>query len=237
MDLVREIQLLSDAECDRVHRGVHSLRERWIARRRDVPFFTLGAASYLDASDGRFSSYSELAGVENEVLEEKFGWLHEKLLECIGGVVQAPCDTDPRLALPGFHVFIGHPAFERPVASKHFDLQYETIDWGELGKPQPAQQLSITLPIRVPTGGAALRVWDVTWEQARTADRESRRRLAAANRQPKIHPYRTGAVAIHSGHLLHQIAPFIDPVPDDERITLQAHALPVNDGERWVVYW
>lgn len=237
MDQVQEIQLLSDAECDRVYQDVHNLRDRWIARRSDVPFFTLGAAAYLDATDGRFSSYSELAGIENEALKENFGWLHERFLECIRDFVQAPCDTHPRFALPGFHVFIGHPAFERPVASKHFDLQYKTIDWSEVGTPRPAQQLSITVPIRVPTGGAALRVWGVTWEQAREANPESRRRLAEANRHPTNHPYRTGVVAIHSGHLLHQIAPFVDPLPEDERITMQAHALPVNDGDRWVVYW
>ena len=46
-----------------------------------------------------------------------------------------------------------------------------------------------------------------------------------------------GVMAIHSGHLFHQIAPFVDPLPDDERLTLQAHALPVNEGERWIVYW
>ena len=237
MNQVHEIELLSGADCDRIHRDVHGLRKRWIQRHPDLPFFTLGAAAYLDATGGRFSSYVELAAVENPALEENFGRLHEKLLESIGDFVQAPCVTESRLALPGFHVFLGHPDFDRPLASKHFDLQYEAIDWSGIGEPQPERQLSITVPIRVPAAGASLRVWDVTWEQVRDADQESRRRLAAANRQARNHSYRMGVVAIHSGHLFHQIAPFVDPLPDDERLTLQAHALPVNDGERWIVYW
>jgi hypothetical protein len=31
------------------------------------------------------------------------------------------------------------------------------------------------------------------------------------------------------------MAPAHDPQPDDQRITMQAHALPV-DGQ-WVIYW
>lgn len=237
MSLKYEIDLLSAAECDRVHEDVHELRERWIRRRPEVPFFTLGAAVYLDATDGRFASYAELARRDNPVLERSFGWLHERLLAALSEAVGAPCVTHSALALPGFHVFLGHPDFARPMASKHFDLQYEAIDWSGIGTPDPASQLSVTVPVRVPAGGAALRVWDVSWEDARGADRDTRRRLAAANRYPTIHPYRPGVVAIHTGHLLHQIAPFVDPEPDDERLTMQAHALPVDDGDRWIVYW
>jgi hypothetical protein len=237
MSSVQEIEILSGEECDRVHRDVHDLRRRWIRRHTTFPFFTLGAAVYLDATGGRLSSYVDLAAAENPVLEEHFGWLQERVLENVRDFVQAPCVTDPRLALPGFHVFIGHPEFVRPMASKHFDLQYEAIDWSGIGEPEPSRQLSITVPIRVPSNGATLRVWDVSWEQARDADKEARRRLAQANRRATSHPYRAGVMAIHSGHLLHQIGPFVDPQPDDERLTLQAHALPVNEGERWIVYW
>ncbi|MGD8439583.1 MAG: hypothetical protein PVG53_03535 [Holophagae bacterium] len=237
MNLLAEIDLLTDDECDRVHHAVHELEERWIRRRAGIPFFTLGAAAYLDATQDRFDSYVERARIENPVLEQSFGWLHDRLLDAVADIVAAPCTTHPRLALPGFHVFFGHPSFARPVASKHFDLQYEAIDWSGIGAPDPARQLSITLAIRVPSGGAALKVWNVSWDDVRDADRETRRRLAAANRQASDHPYRPGVVAVHSGHLLHQIAPFVEPKPDDERLTMQAHALPVDDGDRWIVYW
>jgi len=237
MSLQAEIELLTEEECDRAHHAVHELRERWIRRQEGVPFFTLGAAAYLDATKDRFGSYIERARNENPVLKRSFGWLHQRLLEAVSGTVAAPCTMHPRLALPGFHIFLGHPSFARPVASKHFDLQYQAIDWSGIGAPDPTRQLSITLPIRVPSGGAALRVWNVSWDELRDADRDTRRRLAAANRQAASHAYRPGVVVVHSGHVLHQIAPFVEPTPDDERLTMQAHALPVDDGDRWIVYW
>jgi hypothetical protein len=42
-------------------------------------------------------------------------------------------------------------------------------------------------------------------------------------------------MVLHSGHQLHQIAPAPKLVEGDERLTLQAHAVPATDG--WIVYW
>ena len=55
-----EIPLLSAAECAAARETVFALSERWIARHALVPFFTLGAASYLDAGR-RAPSYQERA--------------------------------------------------------------------------------------------------------------------------------------------------------------------------------
>ena len=44
------IPVLSSAECERVRQTVHALRSSWIARgSADYPFYTVGAASYIDA--------------------------------------------------------------------------------------------------------------------------------------------------------------------------------------------
>ncbi len=40
---------------------------------------------------------------------------------------------------------------------------------------------------------------------------------------------------IHSGFFLHEIATVIDPNPNQERITCQAHVVRVNQG--WLLYW
>ena len=42
-----------------------------------------------------------------------------------------------------------------------------------------------------------------------------------------------GHLAVHTGHQLHQIAPTKDVQASDRRMTMQAHALPV-DG-RWLI--
>jgi hypothetical protein len=49
------------------------------------------------------------------------------------------------------------------------------------------------------------------------------------------HPYNVGALAMHSGYLMHQIGEIDAVYPGDERITLQGHAL-CQHGE-WKLYW
>ena len=47
--------------------------------------------------------------------------------------------------------------------------------------------------------------------------------------------YTEGVLMLHSGHLLHQIAPATNMQPSDRRITLQGHAVP-RDGV-YQVHW
>ena len=80
-----------------------------------------------------------------------------------------------------------------------------------------------------------LMVWNFNRMEIEAMTDEARRAHMSANRHASRHPYTPGHLAVHSGHQLHQMAPAHDPQPTDERITMQAHALPV-DG-RWVIYW
>src|SRR4029079_6256867 len=101
----RNRPLLSIDECRRVRRTVEELRGRWLQRSPTTPFYTLGTASYLDAIDGRFDAYSERARFENAILWHHFDWLFERLASAIAKEVGIPVEYDPRLALPGFHIF------------------------------------------------------------------------------------------------------------------------------------
>ena len=78
-------------------------------------------------------------------------------------------------------------------------------------------------------------VWNINRMEIEAMTDEARRAHMSANRHATRHPYTPGHLAVHSGHQLHQMAPAHDPQPTDERITMQAHALPV-DGQ-WVIYW
>jgi hypothetical protein len=109
------------------------------------------------------------------------------------------------------------------------------IDWRTIGVPDRRQQISATLPIALPAEGGGLLLWNINRMEIEAMTPEARRTHNAANRTAVRHPYTPGHLVAHSGHQLHQIPSAAHPQPDDERITLQAHALPV-DG-RWIVYW
>ena len=230
------IPVLDAAEVARVHADVHDARPRWTRRDPVHPFFTLGAASYLDARKGQFSHYQALARAGNPELAATFGWVHEKLRRAVSEVVGSEARYDDRLALPGFHVHLRDPEQVIPPASIHFDLQFELIDWSRIGVADGREQLSLTLAISLPAEGGGLMVWNIN----RMDDRGDDATRPGAptwppTATPRRHPYTPGHLAVHSGHQLHQMAPAHDPQPTDERITMQAHALPV-DG-RWVIYW
>jgi hypothetical protein len=229
------IPVLDADEVARVHAAVHAARSRWTRRDPVHPFFTLGAASYLDARKGRFSHYQTLARAANRELAATFGWVHEKLRRAVSEVVGSEACYDERLALPGFHVHQRDPDQPIPPASIHFDRQFELIDWSRIGAADGGEQLSLTLAIALPAEGGGLLVWNINRMEIEAMTEEARRAHMAANRHATRHPYTPGHLAVHSGHQLHQMAPAHDPQPTDERITMQAHALPVD--RRWVIYW
>jgi hypothetical protein len=232
---LKEITILSPTECDSVRDRIHALREHWIPRRPDEPFFTLGTASYLDATNGRAEQYRAGALRTNPVLIEHFGDLLERFLQKLSVELGEPCRIEPELAYPGFHVFGYHPLFTKPLASVHFDMQYLSIDWSAFGELDFDRQVSVTLSIRLPKGGGGLLVWNINQLELRKMSAAEAAEAKRVNAEPQYHPYHAGAMVLHSGHQLHQIAPAPKLFEGDERITLQAHAVPGRDG--WIVYW
>jgi len=234
-DSLEEVGLLTEDEAGRAWETVHELRPHWTRRHEQVPFFTLGAASYLDATNARFAAYQDRALESNIILRQRFGWLLDRLAAAVSELVGKPAVYSDRLALPGFHVFLADPAFAADTASIHYDLQYQGIDWKEIGPVDTSDQRSLTLPIRLPAAGAGLRMWDIDAREMAVVSPEEQRARKAANRLPRYVPYRVGRLVVHSGHHLHQIAGMRDQRPDDERVTLQAHA--VAGPDHWVIYW
>ncbi|TMQ07444.1 MAG: hypothetical protein E6J90_05290 [Deltaproteobacteria bacterium] len=235
--MITSLELLDAAECARLEGAIKELRARWVMRGTSPTsgFFTLGAASYLDGAD----DYAARAGELNPVLRDTFAGLYARVAEFLSARLRAPVGFADGLALPGFHIWLAPAIFVTPVASVHFDLQYlrawpEATPGLDLRRP-----LSFTLPIRLPRRGGGLNVWDVTYERYRRFVA----RVPGAIQPVDVtvllermrHPYTPGAIALHSGHLLHQIGEIDEVAPDDERITLQGHAL-LQRGE-WKLYW
>lgn len=236
--MITSMELLSATECDRIESQIKELRRYWIPRGAKLEsshFFTLGAASYLDDP----ALYPGRAAELNPVLRDGFGWLHTRVAEFLGRRLRAPVSFADGLALPGFHIWLAPAIFTTPSASVHFDLQYLRA-WPEAARgADTSRPLSFTVPIRLPRRGGWLNLWDITYERYRQFCDRLPCRIQAADVTTLIdrirHPYTRGAIATHSGHLLHQIGEIDEVAPDDERITLQGHGL-FQHGE-WKLYW
>jgi hypothetical protein len=233
------IPVLSATECEHVRQTVHALRSAWINRGSvEYPFYTLGAASYIDAVPGPTPPrYTELLEQLNPVLEKSFGWLHSRLMYALSVHLQAEVRTAKELALPGFHVWEGRGVPTGPL-SVHFDLQYLSIPWSDLSRSDRTRPVSFTLPIAIPKAGAGLNSWNLSYEEQIAEYRAGRQPTVEELTQGRVrthHPYTRGVLTLHSGHTLHQIAAVERTYPDDERITLQGHGLHCDGA--WTIYW
>lgn len=236
--MFEQFDVLDAGECGRAADLIYALRPHWEPRLADAPFFTLGAASYMDAIPAaRQAEYYEKAARLNPVLEENFGWLYAKLTRALEQHLGAACAFEPRAARPGFHIFLPVPVFQQSLASIHVDLQYELLDWRGHPRPDFGNPVSFTLSVVLPRGGGGLHTWDVPYEAVRGLSRPEIARTVAST-PPELRRYAPGSIVLHSGHTLHQIAPLpaIEPGdPRDARITLQGHAMR-SEGTWWL-YW
>ena len=233
--MVDTLNILAPSDCARVRAVVYELRHLWIPRNRQFPFFTLAAASYLDAAaPGSCDAYCRKAAASNALLREQLGWLYDSVLEALSHHLGAPATHCEPYALPGFHIFLAHEFFRTSVASVHCDLQYQLLEWGPPEAVDFERPLSFTLSISLPRSGAGLNIWDLT--QGEIAPLSSWQRQALIDTRRKTHvPYETGGMILHSGHSVHQIAPMAKAEPGEERITLQGHA--IQRSGVWQVYW
>lgn len=234
------IPILNAEECGRIRRTVHELREIWIMRgSHEHPFYTVGAASYIDATS-RIPPprYSAILGETNPVLREHFHWLYSRLMYELSVYLQAEVRMADELACPGFHIWqgLGVPTSSLSI---HFDLQYMSIPWADVPRSDRSRPLSFTLPIVLPRGGGGLNSWDLSFEAQSAMVRESQQVTPVEelikSRNRTFHPYTEGVLTLHSGHTLHQIAAVEQAYPDDERITLQGHGLCCD--RVWTIYW
>ncbi|HUJ00301.1 MAG TPA: hypothetical protein VLY46_08705 [Usitatibacter sp.] len=232
-DDMARLEVLDVPECARALQTVDALRFRWTRRNPAFPFFTLGAASYIDAAASR-DAYKAQALRDNELLATRFDWLLERVRATLGSVLGAPVAWQPNAALPGFHIYLAHKIFEQPIASIHCDSQYELIDWAGCGEPDFREVASFTLALALPRHGGGLNVFDLHRKEVSRLDNAAVTRRVRESAMT-YHPYRVGSMVLHSGNVMHQAAPGRDIQPDERRITLQGHC--VRAGERWYAYW
>lgn len=250
---VTDLAILTAQECAQVRASVEALQDHWIQRHPVLPFYTLGASNYFDLAYLAEPPYAEIASTANPALRRELGWLYERLADVLSRQLQAPVVYAQALALPGFHIFLTHKAFEHPRALTyqawmqhrhdpetlsnpiHCDTPHVLFDWGlrrdQIDFDNP---ISITLAIALPSSGAGMVVWDLHRNDTlKLSQDQLLHQLETGARQ--LHTYRVGHCAVHSGFHYHQIAPFWNVQPGDVRITLQGHGLRCQG--QWRLYW
>lgn len=224
---------LTEQECQEIRTEIYGLKADWLRRNPYLPFYTLGAASYIDAVQSP-ESYYQLAQRYNPILSDRFQWLYQKVADLLSKWLQAPVNYPHQLARPGFHIYLSCKLFERPIASIHCDSQYQLLPWEDRDNTDFTHPLSFTLAITLPQSGGGLNLWDLHYQDILGLDQKEFQRLV--HNQPKeYHPYQIGQLVLHSGHQLHQAAPAQNIQPTDERITLQGHSF-FSQGQ-WQLYW
>jgi hypothetical protein len=249
-----EVTIANSALCEAACREIYAQRGRWSQRRLNAqpPFYTLGAASYLDVG---FSPRT-VESIENYLGEAGSLWswageavltIVERVREVLEDQLREPVEYPQTLPPPGFHIFIGAAIPKTDCArnvadcgSSHLDMQYQHLPWERWYKSVDMENtISFTLPLKLPAAGGGLTIWkSLTLERLRAAlagnlytDIPS-----AANATPGTTiPYTVGSIVIHNGHLLHQMAGISRASVTDERITLQGHGI-FADGA-WRLYW
>ena len=226
-------RLLDTQQCECVVEEILALRAHWTARDESVPFFTLGAASYLDARQSE-SAYRRQAVELNPLLRERFGWLLERVRDKVSEQTGLLAEWAPAAAVPGFHIFLACWVFTLAPSAIHFDTQHRLLDWTGIPDPDFSDILSYTLPVQLPRTGGGLNVWNI--DQRNFPDTRSKEFFdAARGLRPTYRAYRVGELVMHSGNLLHQMAATARMHDDDRRITLQGHG--IRAGGRIYLYW
>jgi hypothetical protein len=220
------IDLLTREECDRIAADVLSLRDLWKPFPNPLgvkPLYYLGAARYIEEP----SLYAMHAAQMNGLLKQQFDPVYDKLIDLFQRELGAPVRLWEDGAYPGFHIFVRHWMSRYPIASLHYDKSnVRPLTWGD----RPVDGFfSFTLPIRLPSQGAGLFVFDET-----AADIPPHLKPMLMFRKKTKVQYREGAVVIHNGLTYHMIAPSEIKV-GEYRITMQGHGLLV--GGVWHLYF
>ena len=221
--------LFTEHECIELRDRVLDSRAHWLTR--GLQFYTLGAASYLDAAVNR-EQYAAAAARLNPILAQDFADVYARLVEFFQGLLRQPVSVGGDLALPGFHVFEFRGGYRDPlqiVERAHFDLQWELLRPADLA----SQTMSFTVPIELPSGGGAMQLWNARY-------RELVRAGVAAPDYARAHSsrrlsYSVGHAVLHDGLILHAIGESLTNRPRGQRITLQGHLM--CEGDAWVMYW
>ena len=196
-----------DIDINEIVNKVLDLRELWISRSKDYPFYTLGKSAYLD---GKTHFYYRDSAWLNEILLGDFSELYEVVLDYLSEQYEERVVLAHDLAIPGFHIFPSDPKFLTIAGKWHMDLPHTTLD---LGDKDPS---AFTVPIKMPVSGGGM-----DWLDEKGTIRHI--------------PYKEREIVLHTGLDVHRIASMKSYTPGEYRITLQGHLIRRNNTME--VFW
>ena len=196
------------------------------------------------------------ASLNGDVIERDFGWLFGRIRAALRDLV-APDPVAPMV--PGHNFFMRiysgevvrgptgamvRELLQQVPIPPHVDGQFAHLAWSSTGSSYAnvTHSLSFTLPVVLPAAGSGLRVYQVWCDKNRDpatgrlpcVDAEGRPtdelKLNTFMGAPFVHEeYVPGQLVVHSGDEFHCVSEFVDPQPDDLRLTVQGHAV-FSDG-------
>ena len=214
----------------------------YFKKRRDG-MYTLGSASYLDAS--KYSrdilSLSKEDIVKkltkyNPILKETFSELLESIRCFFEREFGLECSYSSSLAYPGFHIFESSNENSNQYNHEpHFDGQYETLmKIMDIKDISPEKLLSFTLPIALPPEGGGLRMWN--WNYNDNNGKTSKEIINGIKKSKIVNiKYNEGEIIWHNGLNLHQIKAWPISKQSTPRITMQGHGCLINN--KMYLYW
>lgn len=231
-------KLVSKEEIKKTIEKIFEFKDQWTLRGNyfeEIPFYSLGAAGYMDLSEHGPEFYKKQFQKTNSLLKENFSWLYKKVFSALKEKYQKDFELFDNAAYPGFHIFLNNDVFEIALASRHVDLQYKDIDWQGI-TVDPSKSISFTLYLELPKNGGGVYYWDLYYEDLCDMNLQKREEVIHANER-KLKTFNEGDMFIHNGHQYHQIAPFFDIEPEDQRISLQGHAIYAAGLDKYLVHW
>lgn len=230
--------VLSKETCVQVSETVLACRDHWMSAGADDSIFFLGTSAFASANPslgGGFSSYQKRSAKLNSILRRMFPGLYENIQAKLASILGGDTEYHPKLSLPGFIIWEPRP-IDLVRGVPHFDSQYRFIDWfSVIGQDAPDQNVSMTLAVKLPIEGAALRTWGrLTKEELRDSVFFGLSRIMEKRLYNDIE-YEPGAMVLQHDLVVHQ--PHFDRkfVSEDFRITMQFHG--AKFGQRWLIYW
>ena len=225
------VTVLTPDEAASVAEAVHEARDAWTERRpfavQHHVFHTLGAATYLDPPN----AYAAGTAATGPLLRARFSDLMAHVCAAVERATGKPARLAEGLAPPGFHIYRGNanaPTGLRFGGTVHVDTPQRR---DRFAFPVSAT-LSLTLPVALPRSGGGMFWWrDVPPDLLQASAvpfAMAPDAFAWFDAHKRRVAYAPGAMVLHDGTTVHQVAND-RPTDDDEwRITLQGHGVQGN---------
>jgi len=167
---------------------------------------TVGLPLYLSDS---FSQYSNQAAQNNLLLLSRIGAILDPFCEALERYLNLPLYFDPRLAVPGIHLFSSEPGAPYPGGVWHTDVfRFEIL-------PIPQDTLSATLLL-----GESDRQFGISY---RNEDGET------------DFYHSPNAISLINSQVLHRVMPFGEDNEALKRMSIQAHIWIYK--EQGIIFW